>query len=194
MSGYLEQIKFLVVEDNNFMRTIVRRVLNALGAHDVKEAVDGAEAMKLLQTYQPDICIVDWEMTPLDGIDFARMIRLGEDSPNPFMPLIMLSGHSERQRVMVARDAGVNEFVVKPISATALFSRIRAVIERPRPFVRTKNYFGPDRRRHADAKYQGPERRGDGIDKRAAPDESMGQDAINALFNPDTEGADPGKT
>ena len=154
----LEKVKFLIIDDNAFMRTIVRSVLNALNANQVKEAADGVDALKIMKNFQPDIIIADWEMRPVDGIEFVRMVRIGSDSRDPFVPIIMLSGHSENARVTVARDAGINEYLVKPISASTLFSRIEAVIERPRPFVRAKDFFGPDRRRR-DVGYRGEERR-----------------------------------
>jgi DNA-binding response OmpR family regulator len=71
----------------------------------------------------------------------------------------MLTGHSEKKRVVAARDAGVTEFLAKPISAKALYQRILNVVANPRPFIKTKNYFGPDRRRNTNTNYVGPERR-----------------------------------
>jgi two-component system, chemotaxis family, chemotaxis protein CheY len=71
----------------------------------------------------------------------------------------MLTGHSEKKRVTAARDAGITEFMAKPISAKALYQRILNVVVNPRPFVKTKTYFGPDRRRSNSANYVGPERR-----------------------------------
>lgn len=155
---YLENVKFLVVDDNAFMRKIVRRVLNALDAMQVRDAGDGAEALKVMRTFEPDIIICDWEMRPLDGLEFVRMLRLSSDSANPYIPVIMLSGHSEMNRVTAARDAGVNEFVVKPISVRTLFSRIQSIIEKPRGFIRTKTFFGPDRRRR-NMRFKGADRR-----------------------------------
>ncbi len=144
---YLSNIKFLIVEDNKFMQTVVRRVLSALGVRDVRECDDGADALKILKTFPADIVITDWAMEPLDGLELTQMIRNSADSTNPYIPIIMLTAYSEMNRIVEARDSGVNEFVVKPISVNTLFSRIQAVIERPRPFIRTKNFFGPDRRR-----------------------------------------------
>src|SRR3954453_18482091 len=71
----------------------------------------------------------------------------------------MLTGHSEKRRVTVARDAGVTEFLAKPISAKGLYQRILNVVASPRPFIKTKTYFGPDRRRNLTSAYMGPERR-----------------------------------
>jgi DNA-binding response OmpR family regulator len=90
------------------------------------------------------------------------MIRQPGSSGNPYVPIIMLSGHSERKRIVTARDAGVTEFLAKPISAKALYERILSVVASPRPFIKTQTYFGPDRRRTINANYVGPERRKDG--------------------------------
>ena len=98
-------------------------------------------------------------MEPRDGIEFTKMIRNHDTSPNRYVPIIMLTGHSELSAVEEARDAGVNEFMAKPVSATKLYAKIKRIIEHPRDFVRTGDYFGPDRRRHQDPDYDGPERR-----------------------------------
>jgi DNA-binding response OmpR family regulator len=98
-------------------------------------------------------------MPIFDGIELTQMIRQPGANANPFVPIIMLTGHSEKRRVTAARDAGVTEFLAKPLSAKALYERIVSVVINPRPFVRTKTYFGPDRRRNANASYAGPERR-----------------------------------
>lgn len=162
MSDYLKNIKILVVDDNPFMRTIVRRVLSQFNAEEVREATDGADAMDTLTLgdFKPDIIIVDWMMEPLDGLELTKWIRTGEDTPDPFLPIIMMSAHSERGRVTEARDVGVNEFLVKPLSAKSIMQRIQTIIEHPRAYVRTDSYFGPDRRRH-DKPFLGQEQRED---------------------------------
>ena len=98
-------------------------------------------------------------MPIFDGLELVQMIRQPAANANPYVPIIMLTGHSEKHRVVRARDAGITEFLAKPISATALYERILNLIANPRPFIRTKTYFGPDRRRNANVNYIGPERR-----------------------------------
>ncbi len=115
------------------------------------------------------MAIVDFQMSPIDGVEFTRLVRNAADSPNPFLPIIMLTGHAAKARVEEARDAGVTEFVVKPVTARAVLDRINAVILRPRPFVRTGEYFGPDRRRRQDPEFKGPWRR-KGDDSRIGAD------------------------
>ena len=143
----LREIKVLVVDDNRHMRYIVKTILHALGCTDIRDSSDAAAAFKELRGIPPDLIIVDWKMEPLDGLDFTRLVRTAKDSPNPYIPIIMLSAHTEHRRVAEARDAGVNEFLAKPISVQSLARRIESIINHPRHFVRTKTYFGPCRRR-----------------------------------------------
>lgn len=184
--GYLENISFLIVDDNAFMRTVIRRILATLGSTNVREASDGAEALKILQTWPADIVLLDWEMTPFNGIEFTQMVRSSEDIADPFMPIIMITGYSEYWRISTARDAGITEFLVKPISAKSLFQRICNVIEHPRPFVNAPGFFGPDRRRH---EMEHAEERREHDPDEIAPDRIMGQDEINDYFSIHTPGA-----
>ena len=115
----------------------------------------------MLREKKCDLVLCDLAMKPMDGLEFSRDVRTGEDSPNPFVPIIMITGHTERHHVEAARDAGVTEFLAKPITAHSLFSRIAEIVERPRAFVRSETYFGPDRRRKALDNYAGPWRRHD---------------------------------
>jgi CheY-like chemotaxis protein len=156
-----DHLKALVVDDNAHMRTLLRSLLQALGLPQVYEAVDGATGFAELRERRPDFVFTDLSMTPVDGIEFTRLVRLGKDSPNPYIPIIMVTGHTERQRVEAARDAGVTEFLAKPITAQNILTRIAEIVDRPRPFVRCDNYFGPDRRRRRDESYTGPWRRRD---------------------------------
>jgi len=158
-SKNIANLSFLVVDDNKHMRALVKSILHSFGSKNVHDASNGSEAYKELKVFPADIIITDWNMAPMNGVEFTRLVRTGKDSPNPFTPIIMLTGHTERHRIMNARDSGVNELLAKPISAKGLYSRICAIIENPREFVRTKNYFGPDRRRKNSEDYKGMERR-----------------------------------
>src|SRR6478752_6505978 len=153
------RLRFLVIDDNAHMRRILRTLLHSFGTRDVYEAEDGASGLEAFMHFIPDIVITDWAMPIFDGLELTQMIRQPGANANPYVPIIMLSGHSEKKRVVSARDAGVTEFLAKPISANALYQRILAVVANPRPFIKTKTYFGPDRRRNASNSYIGPERR-----------------------------------
>ena len=105
---------------------------------------------------KPDFVLTDLSMKPIDGIEFTKLVRTAQDSPNPYVPIVMVTGHTERARVEAARDAGVTEFLAKPITAQNLLLRLAEIVERPRAFVRCDTYFGPDRRRRADPDYHRP--------------------------------------
>jgi CheY-like chemotaxis protein len=149
------------------MRTLLRNLLNEIGIRDVVEAPDGAAAILLLQDRKCDLILSDMAMAPMDGIEFTRRIRNGETRANPYVPIVMVTGHTERHRVEMARDAGVTEFLAKPITPQNLCSRLAEIVERPRAFVRAEDYFGPDRRRKARENYPGPWRRSDDYDSGA---------------------------
>lgn len=154
-----ELLNILLVDDNHHMRVLLTEILRAIGVREVLEANDGAEALQMMRAHQVDIIMTDLAMQPLDGLDFVRKLRNSPDSPNPMAPVIMITGHSTMRRVTEARDAGVNEFLSKPVTARGVLDRIARVVDSPRPFVRSENYFGPDRRRRSDPSYQGPFRR-----------------------------------
>lgn len=145
----LSALNVLVVEDNKNMQSLLRAILGALGVRHVRETGSGEEAFKELGHFAADIVITDWNMTPMDGLSFVRKVRNDPASPNPYVPIILLTGHTEATRVMEARDAGVNLFLAKPVSVTALAERLTTLIDHPVPFVRSATYFGPDRRRKA---------------------------------------------
>lgn len=157
--GTFDHLKALVVEDNQHMRILLRSLLNALGIMTVIEATNGEDAFALLRDKQPDLILSDLSMKPMDGIAFAREVRTSQRSPNPYIPIIMVTGHTERHRVEAARDAGVTEVLAKPITAGNLYQRIGEIVDKPRAFVKCASYFGPDRRRRATEDYAGPFRR-----------------------------------
>lgn len=158
----LEVLNILVVDDNRHMHSIVKAILNSMRIKNIRFCDNAADAFSEMKQWMPDIIITDWKMEPLDGLDFVRLIRKGQDSPNPYLPIIMLTGYTELERVTEARDAGVTEILAKPISVEALHSRIVNIIEKPRPFIKAKHYFGPDRRRGRRAdRYEGLRRRED---------------------------------
>lgn len=177
MAADFSRVRVLIVDDNGYMLTILRTILHGFGIKQIHESRDPADAFDLVRSDSIDIIITDYQMEILDGLDFVRLVRTADDSPNPLIPIIMLSAYSEKSRVESARDAGVTEFCCKPITAKEMFAKIAAVINEPRPFIRNKTYFGPDRRRMAteDSNYKGTERR-KGLKKVSAPDDEDGMD------------------
>ena len=150
----------------------------------MEEATDGGDALEAVKSLHPDIVWTEWRMEPVNGLDFLKAIR-EQPSALKFTPIIMVTSETRREKVIEARNSGVTEFVAKPITAKAMFLRIREIIERPRPFVDIGGYFGPDRRRRAVAVDEGEEeRRGKGTPETgtAADDgEGLSQAEIDRL-------------
>ena len=141
------------------MRLLVKSMLSRFGIRHVIEASDAIKALEVLKTSTVDFVIVDQQMEPLDGNEFVRLVRTADDSPNPFIPMIMLTAHSGRKSVIRARDAGITEFLSKPVCVRDLYLRIIETLNHPREFIRSPSYFGPDRRRSNGSNYKGPDRR-----------------------------------
>jgi len=99
----------------------------------------------------PDVAIVGWEIPGLDGAGFVRMVRLPATFPFPDVPIILLTGHDEPSRVIEAVRIGVDEFLLKPVSSKALQDRMMAVLTKPRPVVKSGDYYGPVPRKLAAA-------------------------------------------
>jgi len=156
----LSQVKILIVEDMQPMLALTTSILGVFGFKNVYGAKNVEEGYKLFCQYKPDLVITDWLMEPMDGIDLIRMIRKNEDSPDPFVPIILMTGYSDQPRVESARDSGVTEFLMKPYSARDMYARIVQIIEKPRQFVDTGEFFGPDRRRRKNFSFTGRNRRG----------------------------------
>ena len=155
----LNDIHLLVVDDNAPMRQLIRALARAGGIVNTTEADTAAQAIDILRAAPVDLVMVDWKMRPIDGLSFTRMVRWNGDSPNPYVPILMLTAHTEASRVAAARDAGVTGFLKKPISTRLLFDRIASALTDGRQFVRAETFFGPDRRHAQLPWYMGPFRR-----------------------------------
>lgn len=137
----------LVVDDNQYTRKMVRNMLLNCGIKDVYEAGDGISALDIIRTLGPDVVILDWEMPLLSGPELVRIVRSPGAFPVPDIPIIMLTGHCERWRVVEAVRLGINEFLTKPVSAKALHDRLVSVTMKPRPSVQLGDYYGPEPRK-----------------------------------------------
>jgi two-component system chemotaxis response regulator CheY len=137
------QIAVLVVDDDAYLRKIVRSLLTGFGVQRVYEAGDGAQGLEVMQQFKPDVLLVDWEMPMLNGAEMIRLVRNPETSPQATVPIILMTAHTERHRIEQAMQMGVNEMLVKPFSAKSLLQRLDLVVNHPRPFMQLGNYFGP---------------------------------------------------
>jgi two-component system chemotaxis response regulator CheY len=149
VGNIIESLCVLVVDDNQYMRKMVRNLLVNCGIKDIYEAADGIAALDMIRTIGPDVVILDWEMPLLSGPELVRIVRSPGVFPIPDIPIIMLTGHCERWRVVEAVRLGVNEYLTKPVSAKALHDRLISITTQPRPVVQLGDYYGPEPRKMA---------------------------------------------
>ncbi len=147
VQGMVQSLGILVVDDNQYMRKVVRNLLVNVGIKKIFEAGDGIAGLEAIRTVQPDLVILDWEMPLLNGPELVRIVRSPGVFPMPDLPIIMLSAHGERWRVVEAVRLGVNEYMVKPVSAKGLLDRIVSILAKPRPIVQVGDYYGPEPRK-----------------------------------------------
>lgn len=159
MSSIFSTQRILVVENNPTMLSLFRQLLQALGAGSVIAMKSAEDAIIAMQPGNIDMVITDCRMEPLSGLDLVKWIRTDAASPNKAVPVIMASAYSDAEQVIAARNAGVDEFLVKPITVSELKKRMTAVIRAKREFVSAETYVGPSRRVRSHTAYSGEERR-----------------------------------
>jgi two-component system chemotaxis response regulator CheY len=147
IEALIAPLSVLVVDDSQHMRRIVRNLLLAIGVREVHEASDGIAGLDAIRADEPDVVILEWELPLLNGAELVRIVRSPGLFPMPDLPIIMLSSHGERWRVIEAARIGVNEYLRKPVSARALLERLVSILAKPRPSVRVGDYYGPQPRR-----------------------------------------------
>jgi CheY-like chemotaxis protein len=139
----IQQLSVLVVDDNAFTRRMVRSLLGTIGVRTIFEAADGIAALEMIRSSTPDVVILDWEMPLLNGPELVRIVRSPGVFPMPDIPIVMLTAHGERWRIVESVKLGVNEFLCKPVSAKALLDRLISILLKPRESVWVGDYYGP---------------------------------------------------
>lgn len=155
----LKRMKVLIVDPNAFMRGVVADSLRRLTVTNIQAAASAVEAFQIGRTFKPDLIFVDWDAGRMSGLEFTREIRRNTTGLHRETPIILLAGVIDHDQLMSARQTGINEFLLKPVSAQGVLSRIEEIVLRPRKFIDSRNYVGPCRRRKEDPAYAGPWRR-----------------------------------
>ncbi len=121
-----KNMPILIVDDYSTMRRIVKNLLKQLGFDNTDEAVDGTDALSKLQSKQFALVISDWNMQPMTGLELLKLVRADEKLKN--IPFIMVTAESKPENVMVAKQAGVSNYIVKPFNAETLKTKLTSVI------------------------------------------------------------------
>ncbi|MGB0669857.1 MAG: response regulator [Rhodospirillales bacterium] len=154
----LSGLEILLVEKHFLIRRMLTDIFGVMGVPTVHTTNSVEAGWELFDSQAPDILLTDWN-NELNGIELLHRVRRDPDSPDPYCPVVVVTANTELRHVCTARDKGMTEFLAKPVSAKLLYGRICSVIESNRVFVRSENFFGPDRRRARHVNYGGPERR-----------------------------------
>lgn len=159
MSNFdFEQLKVLYVDPNERAHVVVRTILNAMGIKKYNSLFETAELFNELSRRPPDILITEYKLDDIDGLELIRRIRQDDKAPDHYLPIILLTGHTERRIVAGARDAGVHHVLAKPISIQQFYGAVSWLVTNPVPFIQSGEYYGPDRRRK-ERPFDGEERR-----------------------------------
>ncbi|PCJ21945.1 MAG: chemotaxis protein CheY [Gammaproteobacteria bacterium] len=123
-----KNMRILIVDDFSTMRRIIKNLLRDLGFNNTAEADDGSSALPMLKNSNFDFLITDWNMPGMTGIDLLRAVR--EDENLSSLPVLMVTAEAKRDQIIAAAQVGVNGYVVKPFTATALKEKIEKIFER----------------------------------------------------------------
>jgi len=156
----LQGVSVVIVDDHTHVRSIWANILNGFGIRDVHKAKNVRDAIELMENTPIDIAVIDMVMNDdMPGQKLIHYIRQNDKSPNKFLPIIVCTADTRRSCVYQIINAGADEILAKPLVPTAIWQRLVSVINQRRKFVKTPDYFGPDRRRVNDPAYTGPDRR-----------------------------------
>ena len=153
----LRNLQLLIADPDDWVGEALRFNLEQMGFGEVRRVRNGQDALTSLSTHPVHFVITEWSLPRIDGLSLVQKVRTSREGIHPALPVIMLSGKGERSDVIKARDAGVNEFLVKPFSARSIYQRLERLIEHPRPFIISPQFHGPDRRTRAE--FNGPDKR-----------------------------------
>jgi CheY-like chemotaxis protein len=158
-ADHMKRLKVLIVDPNAFMRGVVADSLRRLQVNSISAAASAMESFNQGRIFKPDLIFVDWDAGRMSGLEFTREIRRNTTGIARETPIILLAGSIDHEQLMASRQAGINEFLLKPVSAQGVLSRMEEIILRPRKFIDSRNYVGPCRRRKEDPAFAGPWRR-----------------------------------
>ena len=119
-----DSVVCLIVDDDKFSRTFTKTALYQIGIKNTKEASSTKEAAEIMQNYKIDVVLLDQQMPEQNGLDLAREIKNGNLGSNPNLPVIMVTVDTKEKTVLDAKDIGIHEYLVKPISPIALKKRM----------------------------------------------------------------------
>lgn len=147
--------RLLLIEDHGPTAATLQAILQAIGFTKITHVINTAQSIEALKQSAFDMILCDFQLGIVNGLMLVRMIRRPDGIGNPNVPIVMITAHAEPDRVTEALDAGVDDFLVKPVQPDLMARCLATLLERPRSFVKSKTYAGPDRRRKQTADHPG---------------------------------------
>jgi two-component system, chemotaxis family, chemotaxis protein CheY len=142
----LRDLVILVADPSSYMSMLIHSMLRGFGSNKVLEARSSTNVLQVLTNQKIDIMICDSRLPPHGGLPLTRAIRRKQDNANRTIPILVMTSDGREKTVKLARDAGANMVIAKPMSPGSLYDRLAWIAFNPRQFVDTPTYFGPDRR------------------------------------------------
>ena len=181
----ISDINVLIIDDNRYTLSMLREMLRWLNVRNVNFAKNGKEALSI--KVETDLVFCDLQMAPVSGMEFTNLVRANKTAYPKSTPIIMLTGHTERERVIQARDMGSSLYLAKPISVRRLYQAITQIIDSSQKFIETESYIGPDRRRKniplENLEDVLEDRRGDAVEESTKNiDASLSQEELDTLL------------
>ena len=180
----LKGLVFLLADSNAYFSRIVVGLLRSFGANSIAEVRNSYDAIRMLNGQKVDILLCDDRLPPHGCLQVTHAIRRKVDNENRIVPILIMAGDTRESIVKIARDAGANMVVAKPLSPTSLYDRLTWIAFNPRQFIDTQTYYGPDRRFKIEGYPGGVGRRKSDKEQVVAKETGpgMGQNEIDNLF------------
>ncbi|MDB2414917.1 response regulator [Rickettsiales bacterium] len=142
-----KDVQVLVAEDDPIMSRLINSILTSFGFKKIFITHYGDKALDMARENAYGLIILDWELKGISGVDLTKAIRADKNSPSRLSHIIMATGKNSIEEVQQARDSGITEFILKPFTVNEFRDKIVSVLEKPRNFIISNGYTGPDRRR-----------------------------------------------
>lgn len=188
----LRDLVILVADPSSYMSMLIHSMLRGFGSNKVLEARSSTSVLQVLTNQKIDILICNSRLPPHGGLPLTRAIRRKQDNANRTIPILVMTSDGRETSVKLARDAGANMVIAKPMSPGSLYDRLAWIAFNPRQFVDTPTYFGPDRKFKIEGyPNENGRRKGDKvveIGEEAGP--ALAQGDIDSLFSAVRTGQD----
>ena len=164
----LRDIRAIIIDEKGHAISLLRNLLIRLGVKRIAALHSTEDALRLMREETFDVVFCDEFSAPLNPVTFVKAVRRDLTTRDVTVPIVLVSSGASRKQIELARDAGLNDVIAKPVSTDTIERKLRSMVLAPQAFVTAKTFLGPDRRRaeerRSDKRPDGAERRGTGAE------------------------------